>query len=1217
MTTNKTEQSNKKQIQNFLICAWNGLKELTGEHDNTYYYYPQADWEQDKLAEAVKRMLRSRGLEAVDCETDADLIVLVPRHSDLPYQISDARIFHRMLYGSRKHVLLIDRLGTLSVSPEIWPEWFYCFKDASFDSSKFTKWIESARLTQSERFFRSLNYSNLGCELLAGNKLEFHELLAKAKSKKLSRSGTCLLLSDKLSQFFYGLLRMSCRYDRLEHDMNKKISDVFTSDTKSLLRTNRQKKFLDFCVDLKRALRVPVNDKTKNANGAANNGKLILVIDDRPDLIKDQIKKIQEMFFSDFSIYIWKPSQKKNELSLSDIAEYNSLKKSDQVLCKFMPWFSETESKTFPMVGEVLSSTRFVIVDILFPDDDGNDKPKGIDVIRGLQRLSVDLPTREHTQKQEKKLFDIVALSRADDMDKIQAALQSGACGYVFKSRLLALPGVLGELETSIREPITKLHRNFRSLYNLPNETIKLLQTATISPKLSFHVSTQENKQGKKTKNRKSQIQALPMANLLATIPKADLHVHVGSCMSPEFLVVASLIMLLRHKPDSDEFKKLQKAVPNLVKIWMGKTDLNLQKDLNINPSTKVFTESCNMKDKNSTSIICNLAKKMRNHLKSQIKYYQEESEKAECSVLTISKPYKLLRSILHKDLGLPDHLDEERLLKKLSDKPDVTMFLFALTHRDTCPVDKHIDSFLSQDDLLRIFLLFLAANNYDNSSLNWENCEVLKWFRPGTTIDNNISDWKYLHDIFYGKGSDISPDKLRSNNWRLEQQVVSNFKIRLPRGDSHSGNLWPLDSCPDYDKDTIAYLLATGTRCSNLKTYLDGCEFSGAEHLRHPFLLHLYAQQTVHQFVNQGVMYAELRAAVSGYENRDFNFKFQDACNCLQDAFHNAQRAILKEYHESRIKKDEIGEKTSEEDKPVWLWEEPFGVKALFKNSNSKQSRRRFPAKVSLILTGKRHKPTRQMLREAASATVLHTLPSSNIKTAQEFVSEDMDKCRLVGFDLAGQEDDEHAPHLFRSEFEHISKMHIPITVHAGENAPAGFVESAVLDLRARRIGHGLALIEDKQLMNRLREDGVCVELCPVSNFQTNQFVPAVPTDGKSLGREYPLRAFLKNGNAVCLNTDNPIISYTNMVKECFQASYAFGGNGLSLWEMLRILRMGFVHSFLSLPERRSILELADQILFDLFSDPGVVEDLRCMAASVTVEGVIDHERSKAGPNN
>ena len=96
-------------MDKFLVCAWNGLKKPAGEHDNTYYY-PQADWEQDKLAEAVKRMLRSMGLEVVDSEIDADLIVLVPRHSDLSYQIADARIFHRMLYGSRKHVLLIDRL---------------------------------------------------------------------------------------------------------------------------------------------------------------------------------------------------------------------------------------------------------------------------------------------------------------------------------------------------------------------------------------------------------------------------------------------------------------------------------------------------------------------------------------------------------------------------------------------------------------------------------------------------------------------------------------------------------------------------------------------------------------------------------------------------------------------------------------------------------------------------------------------------------------------------------------------------------------------------------------------------------------------------------------------------------------------------------------------------------------------------------------------------
>jgi len=1205
MTTNKTEQSNKKQIRNFLICAWNGLKKPAGKYAKKTC--SQAEWEPDKLAEAVKRMLRPRGLEAVDSETDADLIVLVPRHSDLPYQISDARIFHSMLCGSRKHVLLIDRLGTLSVSPEIWPEWFHCIKDASFDSSessKFTQWIKSARLTQKEKSFHSSNYRNLGCKLLAGNKYKFPTLLTMTESDKLSRSGTCLLLSDKLSQFFYGLLRMSCRYDRLEHDMNRDISDVFTSKPKPLRRTNQQKKLLDFCVDLKRALRVPTHEKTNNANGAENNGKLILVIDDCPNLIHKQIKKIQEIFFPNFKIYFWKPkpAQKKDELCLSDIEKYNSLAESELVLKKTMPsWSEKKEQNGHLSLKTVFSHTRFAIVDILFPDDKGKDKPKGIAVIRGLQRLALDLSKNEAAkgaaQEQDAELFDIVALSRADDMDKIQPALQAGACGYVLKSRPLALPGVLGELETSIREPISNLKRNFRLLYNLSNETIRLLQTATIPPNLSFHVSTQENKQGDKVKDRKSQIQAaLPMANLFAGIPKADLHVHVGSCMSPEFLVVASLIMLLRHKPGSEEFVELQNAIPKFDKFWNENGKFKFQEGLNIDQQTKGETLSLDLKNEKG---IQNLAQKTRKYLKKQICYYKEQYEKNKNSNLTNSKDYKqarkaykLFRSILHKDFSVPDHLDEKRLLNGLENKPDVTMFQFAMTHSG--PNGK--PPITDKDDLLRIFLLFLAANN-NSSNLEMLDSKIncLSWFKSDKPAINK-NEWKELHDRFWSfdhKKKSLSHKTFRRNNWELKPSAVSGGKIELFRDNVKNRTQWPLNDLPKYDEDPITYLLASGIRCNNLKTYLEGCEYSGAEHLRHPFLIHLYAQQTVHNFVKHGVIYAELRAAVSGYENKEISFTFQDACNCLQEAFQNAQHAILKEYHESRIKKDEGGKETSKENKPVWLWKEPFGIKALFKNSNSKQSRRKFPVKVSLILTGKRHKPTRQMLREAASATVLHTLPSSNIKSAREFAAKDMRKCRIVGFDLAGQEDDDHAPHLFRNEFEQISKMHIPITVHAGENAPAGFVESAVLDLRARRIGHGLALIEDKQLMNRLREDGVCVELCPVSNFQTNQFVPA----GKKQGREYPLRAFLENGNAVCLNTDNPIISYTNMVKECFQASYAFGGKGLSLWELLRILRMGFVHSFLSLPERRSMLELADQILFDLFSDPGVVEDLRCMA--------------------
>ena len=132
---------------------------------------------------------------------------------------------------------------------------------------------------------------------------------------------------------------------------------------------------------------------------------------------------------------------------------------------------------------------------------------------------------------------------------------------------------------------------------------------------------------------------------------------------------------------------------------------------------------------------------------------------------------------------------------------------------------------------------------------------------------------------------------------------------------------------------------------------------------------------------------------------------------------------------------------------------------------------------------------------------------------------------------------------------------------------------------------------------MARVREERICIELCPVSNYQTNEFA-----DSKT-GREYPLKKFLEFGNIVCLNTDNPIVSYTNIVKEFFQASHAYGGDGLSLWDALRMIRMGFAHAFKGLAERRALIELVEQMIFDLLIDQSVVDLLRAQAQEAAVE--------------
>jgi adenosine deaminase len=82
-----------------------------------------------------------------------------------------------------------------------------------------------------------------------------------------------------------------------------------------------------------------------------------------------------------------------------------------------------------------------------------------------------------------------------------------------------------------------------------------------------------------------------------------------------------------------------------------------------------------------------------------------------------------------------------------------------------------------------------------------------------------------------------------------------------------------------------------------------------------------------------------------------------------------------------------------------------------------------------------------------------------------------------------------------------------------------------------------------------------------------------------------------------VTINTDNPIISNTTLVREYIQASFAYDERGLSIWDALRIMRMGYVCSFLHLPERRAMIEMVEQFLFDLFSRQDCVGYLRELA--------------------
>lgn len=119
----------------------------------------------------------------------------------------------------------------------------------------------------------------------------------------------------------------------------------------------------------------------------------------------------------------------------------------------------------------------------------------------------------------------------------------------------------------------------------------------------------------------------------------------------------------------------------------------------------------------------------------------------------------------------------------------------------------------------------------------------------------------------------------------------------------------------------------------------------------------------------------------------------------------------------------------------------------------------------------------------------------------------------RFVGLDLAGNEVD-FPCRLFERVFKPVRNQGLNITVHAGEAVGPENVWEAIEYLGARRIGHGINSLRDPQLVERLRRDSICLEMCPTSNWIT-RCVPSL--------EEHPLPKALRAGVPVCINTDDP----------------------------------------------------------------------------------------------
>jgi adenosine deaminase len=106
------------------------------------------------------------------------------------------------------------------------------------------------------------------------------------------------------------------------------------------------------------------------------------------------------------------------------------------------------------------------------------------------------------------------------------------------------------------------------------------------------------------------------------------------------------------------------------------------------------------------------------------------------------------------------------------------------------------------------------------------------------------------------------------------------------------------------------------------------------------------------------------------------------------------------------------------------------------------------------------------------------------------------------------------HPPAKFMGVFAAAKERGLKLCAHAGEEGPPDYVRDAIDLLKIDRLDHGNRSLEDKALVERLRDARMTLTVCPLSNLKL-----CVVKDM----RDHPLKRMLDLGLKATVNSDDP----------------------------------------------------------------------------------------------
>ena len=186
------------------------------------------------------------------------------------------------------------------------------------------------------------------------------------------------------------------------------------------------------------------------------------------------------------------------------------------------------------------------------------------------------------------------------------------------------------------------------------------------------------------------------------------------------------------------------------------------------------------------------------------------------------------------------------------------------------------------------------------------------------------------------------------------------------------------------------------------------------------------------------------------------------------------------------------------------------------------------------------------------------------NLPETQELLTQIALEARplgVVALGLGGSEA-EFPAELFVSSFDRAHQAGMKSVPHAGEISGPSSIWTAIDLLHADRIGHGVRCIEDRHLVEALRERQIPLEICPTSNIALGVY------------RDYthhPLRKLWNAGLLVTVNSDDPPMFNTSLNQE-YQVLIDHFGFGIA--ELENISLNALHSSFLNDDEKAALSE-------------------------------------------